>query len=161
MYEVPDREVDDIANVHELLLVPIRLYLCRELDDVMARLRSGFGGEARWQIKIIDVVNGHGDLVLGAPVLGHLVEPGVIRRDEVAPLQDRQLPAKILTHGRRRGWGGAASSRRRGLRCRGRLGRGRRSGRLRGRGGRAGRGRRGAAARGGEPQTGNSEAKRT
>ena len=107
---VRDGEIDKIGGVDELLFVAVRLDQPIELDDVVAGLGSRLRRESRGQVQVVDVINRHIDLVLRAPIRSHLVEPGVVGRDEMAPLQDRQLAPQVLTGGR-------------GCRCRRRRGR--------------------------------------
>src|SRR5439155_26255688 len=65
---------------------------------------GGLGGQASRQIEVGDVIDGDVHLVPGAPVRGPLVEPDVVRGNEVAPLEDVQVAAEVLGGRGRGGW---------------------------------------------------------
>src|SRR5207248_9601524 len=58
---------------------------------------GGLGGHAAREVGLVNVVDGHVGVVRLAPALRVLVvEPLVVRRDEVAPLQDPQRALELL-----------------------------------------------------------------
>ena len=77
---------DDVRHVEHLgLECPRRR---EELEQVVPLLRGDLGVGAGPQVGEGDVIDRHVDSLGRAPVLGVLVEPHVVRGDEVAPLQD-------------------------------------------------------------------------
>jgi hypothetical protein len=98
----------DLAVVDGLLLV--RRGRRQEHEQVVALLRGDLGRGAGVDLADRDVVDGDAGVVLLAPLLAeHAVEPLVVARDEVAPLDDlERLPLRAGAAGsdarpRRRG----------------------------------------------------------
>src|SRR5881397_1959367 len=97
--QVEDRPVlplgllDDVRHVEHLWLERARGR--EELEQVVPLLRRDLGVGPRPEVSEGDVVDCDLHAFRGPPVLGVLVEPPVVRGDEVAPLQDleRLLPA--------------------------------------------------------------------
>src|SRR5438128_3031305 len=90
--EIEDRSVlalglrDDVGHVEHLRLERSRGR--EELEQVVPLLRGDLGVGARAQVRERDVIDRDVDALRGPPVLGVLVEPDVVRGNEVAPLQD-------------------------------------------------------------------------
>ena len=82
--------LDQARHVDKELAVEMRAAGAVPAEQVVAGSGRGLGCRARGDVRDRDVVDRDGDLVLLAPVLGELVEPFVVSRDEVAPLHDRQ-----------------------------------------------------------------------
>jgi hypothetical protein len=98
-----DAEVDRLAHLPLELLVDVRhvhrLLLERgrrpvEEEEVVPLLGGHLGGRARIDAGDADVVDGDIGVVLGSPLLDELlVEPLIVGRDEVDPLEDlERLP---------------------------------------------------------------------
>ena len=83
-----DGVVDDVAHVDQLLFVQVGEDLAVLLDDVVATPGGHFGGHPGRQVVGGDVVDGGVNVVLRAPVLHEPVDPSVVGRHEVAPLED-------------------------------------------------------------------------
>src|SRR5262249_24254954 len=95
-----DREIDrlavfllafgiDVLHVDDLSLKYRRWR--QEQHEVVTPLRRNFRRSAGFDQREVDVVDNHLSVVLLAPVLGvFVVEPLVVGRNEVAPLQDLQ-----------------------------------------------------------------------
>ena len=91
--------VVDLLHVDDLLLVDRGRR--QEHDEVMPLLRRHLGRGARRDQAEIDIVDCHLGVVLGSPLLDVLVvEPLVVSRNEVTPLQDLQgLPRGMSRSG--------------------------------------------------------------
>ena len=61
------------------------------LDQVVTRTGVDLRCRPGRELGIVDVIDGDGDAVVLAPLLGEAVEPRVVRGDEMAPLEDLQL----------------------------------------------------------------------
>src|SRR6266550_1526938 len=85
-----------------------------ELEQIVPLLSSDLGVGARPEIGEGDVVDGDLDAFGGSPVLGVLVEPHVVGRNEVAPLEDLEGLLGPLDPNRRPQSGGHGDSGRRG-----------------------------------------------
>src|SRR5690606_19240040 len=72
-----------------------------DLYEVVPRAGRDLGGDGRREVGEVDVVDDDGDAVRRAPLAGVLVEPGVVRGHDVAPLQDPQAPAALRAQQRR------------------------------------------------------------
>src|SRR5262249_25417832 len=103
--------VDDVAQVDEVLVVEPGQDGAHEVDEVVAgagrELRRNAGG----QLEMRNSVDPNLDAVLGPPFLHDFVEPHVVGRDEVAPLQDAQGGALGLGGGPAGGQHGAEPGR--------------------------------------------------
>ena len=76
----------DVRDVQEALVVEPRQDRRAVVDDVVARACGELRGHARRQLEVGDVVDPHFDAVLVSPLFRELVEPGVVRGNEMAPL---------------------------------------------------------------------------
>src|SRR5207247_10763675 len=87
--------LDDFAVVDDVVLEPC---LRRELaEDVVSAPRGHLCLRPGRQLSQVDVVDAHVRVVLRPPLLRvDVVEPGVIRRDEMAPLNDPQAVLELL-----------------------------------------------------------------
>ena len=56
--------------------------------NVMSSSRRNLGRGARRQLQMGDVINGYGDAVLLAPLRCKTIEPFIVLRHEMAPLED-------------------------------------------------------------------------
>src|SRR5581483_3977060 len=129
------------------VFVDVRVQHREPVEDVVALLGCHLRRRARRVVRLVHVVDRDLDVVRLAPLDDVLlVEPLVVGRHEVTPLDDLELRARLRLHGR--GRRGSRASRRGGRLRRGSAGRGRRAGGRRGGpgrrrlGGRRGRGRR-------------------
>ena len=73
----------DVAHVSHLVVVERGLTVAAELVNVVAGASRHLGGVLGRQVVRNNVIRLDFDLVLGAPILGPLVEPRVVRRHEV------------------------------------------------------------------------------
>src|SRR6266516_2242600 len=94
-----DGLLDDVADVDHARLQRRRRH--DPLDQVVALAGVDLGGGAGGEQGVVDVVDGHGDAVVLAPLLGPAVEPGVVAGDEMAPLQDPELLPALRAGGSR------------------------------------------------------------
>ena len=92
----------EIGDIDQELAVEMRAAGAVEPEQIVARSSRRLGGRACGNVLHRDVVDRDRDLVLLAPVLGELVEPCVVFRNEVAPLHDRQRLG--VGHGARHEW---------------------------------------------------------
>ena len=87
--------LDEVVHREDLLLERGRGI--EELEEVVTALRRDLGRSRAEEQREVDVVDGHLDVVLLAPLLDvRVVEPLVVVGDEVRPLQDLQLPRELL-----------------------------------------------------------------
>src|SRR2546428_41781 len=84
------RRIGDVGKVQQILVVEPGQDRRAVVDDVVAGTGRELGRHARGNVEMGNVVDPYLDAVFLAPFLGELVVPGVVRRDEVAPLQDSQ-----------------------------------------------------------------------
>jgi hypothetical protein len=73
-------------------------------EEIMPCSGRCFGGRARGDVVLVDVINGDRDFVFLAPVLGELVEPSVVSGNEMTPLHNRErgIRGEPFRHERRR-----------------------------------------------------------
>ena len=100
----------DVGHVEHLRLERTRWR--QELKEVVTLLSRDLGVRPRREVRQGDMVYGDLDPLLRAPVLGVLVEPRVVGRDEMTPLNDLERLLRPLDqdggakgHGGRRGAG--------------------------------------------------------
>ena len=80
----------EIGDVHKELTIEMRAAGAVEPEKIVSRSGRSFCGRACGNVLHGNVVDRDRNLVLVAPVLGEFVEPGVVCRNEVGPLHDRQ-----------------------------------------------------------------------
>jgi hypothetical protein len=99
---------DHVDQVDHVLLE--RRGQAEEHVDVVAGLRGDLGGRPRHHVGEPDVIHGDLDALLAAPLLGPRIEPLVVGRNEMAPLEDLELAgrARVADDDRGTGRGGGA-----------------------------------------------------
>ena len=80
----------EIGDVDKELAVEMRAAGAVEPEKIVSRSSRRLRGRACRNVLHGNVVDRDRDLVLLAPVLGEFVEPGVVLRNEMGPLHDRQ-----------------------------------------------------------------------
>ena len=82
--------LDQARHVDKEFAIEVRAAGAVPPEQIVPRSGRRLGGRARGDVLHGDVVDGDVDIILLSPILGEVVEPFVVRRNEMAPLHDRQ-----------------------------------------------------------------------
>ena len=80
--------VDETAEIDDMFFVQVRASRSIEGKNVVSGSRRNLSRGARRYLQMRDVINGYGDAVLLAPLRCKTIEPFIVLRHEMAPLED-------------------------------------------------------------------------
>ena len=89
--------VGDVTDLDQVLVVETREDRADEVDQVVPGARGEFRGDPGRQLEVRNPVDPHLDAVRIAPLLHEVVEPRVVRGNEVAPLKNAERRALELS----------------------------------------------------------------